>query len=97
MNINKLFVLSLSSLLLLAGCDEPHRHVRHQKPKLEKETVKCYKTQSDDNSWIWWYLIYDSNSRNYYYSYSPTPVTSYSSLSWQKSDTAPKEIENHRN
>jgi len=47
-------------------------------------------TSSDDNSWIYLYIIYDSTTRSYYSADSTTPVTSYSSLQWSKSSTEPE-------
>ena len=42
---------------------------------------------SSDNNWIYWYIIYDSNTRSYYSAASTTPDVSYSSLTWSKMTT----------
>jgi hypothetical protein len=45
---------------------------------------------SSDNNWIYWYIIYDSNTRSYYSAASTTPDVSYSSLTWSKSSEEPQ-------
>lgn len=90
-----LLILTLVSLIAFTGCDEHHnrKHVRKTVPT--KETVKSYRTHStsNNNDWIYWYLLFDNNTRSYYYASSPSPVSSYSSLSWAKSDKVPEEID----
>lgn len=41
------------------------------------------------NDWLYWYIIFDRNTRSYYYSASPDLMTTYSSLTWTESKTAP--------
>lgn len=101
--INKLYkymnknisILLLSTIVFTFGCNERHHHVKKQLPKTEVlKTVRIHNPLStSNNDWIYWYLINDNNTHTYYYSSSPNRVTSYSNLSWIKSISLPKELE----
>lgn len=90
---NTLIAVLGISALLLAGCDSRH-HRHHKKPT--HETIKTYRVHVDNsNDWLYWYMLYDNNTRQYYAASSPTPVTSsgYSGLNWVKSAEKPAQIE----
>jgi hypothetical protein len=57
-----------------------------------KEKVHCYKvriTNTYTDDWLYYYLITSSDS--YYYTSSSTPITNFSTASWQTSKTNPLE------
>ncbi len=85
-----LIPLLIVSLLFAFGCKQ-----KHHRKRPTKETVHSYRTHSSssDNEWIYWYLIYDSNTRMYYSASSSSRVSSYSSLNWSKSSEKPTELD----
>ena len=66
-------------------------HVQHKKPK--HEHIQSYRTHNEDDSWVYWYVIYDNTTRNFYTASSTAPAANYSSLTWTKSDVKPPELE----
>lgn len=88
-SMKKLFAIFYIASLFACSQQNNHRpterHVANQK-------VKCYRQHSKDkdggSTLIYWYMIWTLNNQCYYYS-SASPVTDYSSISWQKSDVSP--------
>lgn len=81
----KKLILLFIVCILLAGCAE---HTA------KKEKVHCYKTHHKDSGdvFIYWYVWSDSGTT--YYTTSPTPITSYGTVSWSKTtDPIPKELQ----
>lgn len=70
-----------------------HKHVLLEKPDVVR-TYKSHNPQStsDANFWIYWYIINSSNGSTYYAS-SPSPSSSYSSLSFSKTAPPAAQIE----
>lgn len=106
MKIKYLFALLLSTLLI-AGCNKWQRPVLAEKETVKvykvhrtnsipvaqiangvARVLEAVAEVSDSYE----YVIYDNNTRSFYSASSPTPVTSYSSLSWSKSPTPPAEV-----
>lgn len=52
-------------------------------------------TDTDDQTWLYWYIIYNQNNTECVYAKSTTPITSggYSSLTWQSSKGLPPDLE----
>ena len=84
--MKKILFLMLSVVtLLFVSCDQPHH-------RASQKTVHSY-TQNVTNpdgttSLLYWYLLTNSNGHYYYYS-SPTPVTSFSNVTWTESSANP--------
>ncbi len=78
-----LFTL-ISSLLLLVGCEQGHRHHTHKRTTAQTVHIREYRHQQDDNTWLYVYIMTNSNN-NYYYYTSPSRVTSYSSIPFTSS------------
>lgn len=85
------FKLSLVLLFFVASCTCNTCNVP------SNINVKCYKQKNQvvdsdpSNDWIYWYLIMNNNGGCYYYS-SYSPVSDYSSISWNQSNDVPYEI-----
>lgn len=79
---NLLLSLTLISVALVAGCDgHQSRHYHHHEAR-----VHAYRTHSsvDNNTFIYWYLLYSSDGSTYYYS-SPSRVTNFTSVTFTRS------------
>jgi hypothetical protein len=94
-----LSILAVSLAIVFAGCEQSnhhHRHVKKTPPKVE--IVNSYSVQSQTNSDIlYYYVIYDANTKLYYSSSSPKLInastkSSYSALKWIKSANLPEAI-----
>ena len=83
--MKNLFIILLS-IGLLFSCSNSHNH-KH-KVQTWKQTVT-----HDDGSTdlLFWYIMMSgsNSSPTYYYYSSPTPVTNFSSVSWQISESNP--------
>lgn len=82
--MKKLFLITLILSVALISCN----HKRHYKQK-----VQCYKTHSVDNTGndmlLYYYLFWGQNNQSCYFYSSPTPIVSYSTISWQTSTVSP--------
>ena len=67
-------------------------HRTNSVPAIVNGAADAVNNSSDDNSWLYWYIIYDSNTRSYYEASSLMPGMTYSSLTWSKSSTPPTEV-----
>ncbi len=88
--IGLLLAFMLTGLMMI-GCNPNTKKVSRKKVK-----VHCYKiasqtgpvTSRTDDDWIYWYLLMADNNTYYYYS-SPTPVTSFTGVTFARSTTFP--------
>ncbi len=80
--------LRVVSLLIFAIClsaCEPQSHHHKHHAKVDQSThVKEYVQHEQDNSLLYWYILYstmtDNTTRHYYYYSSTTPVTNFDSI-----------------
>lgn len=92
------------TILLIAVCFTACGPVnRHKKDHKKTTKVKSYKQKSSiidsdpNNDYIFWYILdlasNASTNNTYVYYSSPTPVTSFNSVTWSRSATAPKGLD----
>lgn len=78
--MKKLFAFLL--IIALFSCTH-HSH---------KQKIECYRQHTvDDNgndAWLYWYILGTLNSSNSYYYSSSSPISDYSSVSWNQSTPA---------
>lgn len=93
----------LSVLILVAfivsGCDNSHhRRKNRRKPQVPHSvavtTYRVHIADAVDDSYIYWYSIYDSNTRSYYTASLPTQTSSYSTLNWSSAQVRPATLNN---
>ena len=92
------------ALAVTTGCDRPH-HDYHKQTKQQVHVYKQHgtnyvnlqaaravgKINTDDNDWIYWYVIYYHNTMIYASSTSYIAPSSYNSLNWAET-TAPSVV-----
>lgn len=81
-------LLVLASLVAFTGCERHHPVAKHENVK----TYRVHRTNGGSDDYLYWYLIYDQNTRNYYHASSTQANASYSSLTWERSSSVPLEL-----
>jgi uncharacterized membrane protein YgcG len=94
-NKSTFLLVIILSAIALAGCG--HRE-KQQPPPLEMVHAKRVHhpaSSGSDDGWLYFYWFQDSVTRNFYYFDSTEPMSSslFTSANWQRSATAPKELE----
>lgn len=87
----RLILVACLLTVAITGCDQPQYQRRHVK-RHTKEHVENYRVRDANNDWIYWYILFNNNNNTYYYYSSPTPVSSYSSISWATSSSRPVQL-----
>ncbi len=87
----KSFNLLLLAAVLLCGCDENQHHTRHHRHRKapKHEIVQTLRERLDNDSWLYWFIVYDSHTRNYYYASSPYERPTFSTINWSTSSARP--------
>lgn len=68
----KYLIIGLLALVSFSSCE--HHKSYH--------SVKVYRQHQADDTWLYYYVMFNSFSNSYYYTSSPTPVSNYSTMSW---------------
>lgn len=92
--MKKLFAIFY--LVSLFACSEQqnyHQSTHHTVRHVANQKVKCYKqhvkNKDGSDSFIFWYMLWTLNNQSCYYYSSDAPITSYSTIVWQKADDSP--------